>query len=65
MSLLRLLAVRGVTNTDRAPPPARYDHRRQVSQVWEDGGWVDSWEAAHFVDTKKAEAETGEDSKGQ
>jgi hypothetical protein len=62
VSLLQKLAV--------APPGAgvgavRYDSDRQVSQLWEAGRWVDSWEAKRLVGTKKFDRETGEDAKGQ
>jgi hypothetical protein len=62
-SLLSLLARRPVAG-DRPIPP-RYDPVRQVNQVWERGMWVDSWEATDPPRTKKADHETGEDSKGE
>lgn len=60
-SLLALLARQPVEG-----PAARlsYDASRQVSQVWEDGCWVDSWEAESLNGTKKFDIETGEDAKG-
>jgi hypothetical protein len=51
---------------DRADlPPVRYDPDRQISQVYEDGKWVDSWESRLLPGTKKTDHETGEDAKGQ
>ena len=46
-------------------PVLRYDRDRQVSQVLENGDWVDSWRATVLAGTKKHDVETGEDSKGQ
>jgi hypothetical protein len=62
MSLLRRIAIRPA---DVDPPRLRYDASRQVSQVWENGRWVDSWKALSLSGTKKRDIETGEDAKGQ
>jgi hypothetical protein len=50
-----------------AGPTARisYEPARQVSQIAEDGRWVDSWEATTLNGTKKFDVETGEDAKGR
>jgi hypothetical protein len=47
------------------PPHLRYDPVRQVSQVLENGVWVDSWTARSLSGTKKFDIETGEDAKGR
>ena len=57
------MAVQRNVNLD--PPATRYDPARQVSQVMEDGEWVDSWDARSLHGTKKNDHETGEDAKGQ
>jgi len=65
MSLVRLLAQRPSGHGSAAITGIRYDPERQVSQVLENGTWVDSWEAERLQGTKKFDVETGEDAKGQ
>jgi hypothetical protein len=60
-----LLAALARPPGDAAPPLLVYDDARQVSRVWEDGRWVDSWEARTLSGTKKFDIETGEDAKGR
>jgi hypothetical protein len=62
MSLLEKLAT---TPPVVSPPQIRYDTHRQVSQVLENGSWVDSWHAASLAGSKKFDIETGEDAKGR
>jgi hypothetical protein len=63
MSLLSTLAT--TPPGDHEPFELRYDARRQVSQVLEDGRWVDSWQSRRLPGTKKNDIETGEDAKGR
>jgi hypothetical protein len=63
-SVVSLLALLAQKPEGERPPRPRYDSARQVSQVWERGQWVDSWLAETPPRTKKADLETGEDSKG-
>lgn len=60
--LIRRLATRR-NPTDQ--PRVRYDEERGVSQVEEDGRWVNSWDSKLIPETKKADHETGEDQKGE
>lgn len=53
------------TPTRVDPPTMKYDADRQVSRVLCDGQWTDSWLAPNLTGTKKADLETGEDTKGQ
>ena len=46
-------------------PEVRYDPKRQVSLVHENGTWIDSWLSEQLLETKKADVETGEDNKGE
>lgn len=61
-SLLALLASPRVIRT---PLNIRYDTSRQISQIFEHGAWLDSWDARVLQGTKKEDLETGEDAKGE
>jgi hypothetical protein len=61
MTLLRKLATR---RHGTEPPLTRYDADRRISEVFEDGRWVPSWESRAVTETKKADLEKGEDQKG-
>lgn len=60
-ALLRALA----TRRDETPPVlTRYNATDMVTEVFEDGRWVRSWESTALQSTKKCDMETGEDQKG-
>lgn len=61
MLLRRLSTPREATKQ----PVVRYNPERSVSQVWEDGRWINSWMSTQVAATKKNDIETGEDQKGQ
>lgn len=61
-SLLRHIAIPPSASMQ---PLMRYDTTRQISQIWENGEWVDSWNAQSLVGSKKRDIETGEDNKGE
>jgi hypothetical protein len=65
MSLIGRLARQPAPSEVTAQPPVRYDRQRQISEVFEDGRWVNSWDSRLLPGTKKADHETGEDQKGQ
>jgi hypothetical protein len=60
-SLLRHLAT-GRSSTD--PVDVRYNATDQVSEVFENGRWVVSWQSRSVQQTKKCDHEKGEDQKG-
>ncbi len=60
-SLIRRLATLRVAGS---PLVVRYDSQRQVSDVFEDGRWVASWQSSALQQTKKCDIETGEDQRG-
>lgn len=43
----------------------RYDARRGISFVLENGAWVESYRSQTVPQSKKADIETGEDQKGE
>jgi hypothetical protein len=61
-SLLRRIAV---PPSGGVQPLMRYDASRQISQIWENSEWVDSWKAQSLAGSKKRDIETGEDNKGE
>lgn len=49
----------------REQPIVRYDARRGVSFVLENGAWVESYRSHTLPQSKKADIETGEDQKSE
>lgn len=61
-SMLRALAT---SRTPTEPVLFRYNPVSQISEVFEGRTWVPSWASRCVAMTKKCDAETGEDQKGQ
>jgi hypothetical protein len=61
VSVLRALAT---TPASALRVALRYDDALQVTEVFENGEWVKSWDSLTSVGTKKEDHERGEDVKG-